>query len=175
VLGTVPACQVPYSISGRYAIKKKYRRIPPQREPRGDAKKASRRLRPNSIRKALSCERQHADLAAAFMAKQWDTRILEKQQSHKLRDYDDDFQGSFRAELVKGKPSSTSDPAAYDLQISLRDEEGLWSPSKWTRWGSITVRGCIPASNSRSERLFLGPQRVHRCTTGGPYGYNPVS
>jgi hypothetical protein len=71
---------------------------------------------------AMIANRQHADLAAAFMeawdrGDHWRTAIRRSIASY------DDFQGSFRAELTKGITELGADRAAYDLADKPADEE----------------------------------------------------
>jgi hypothetical protein len=104
----------------RYAI---HKLIVGSRRNEGTAKSFKDRLQAKSISEAMIANRQHADLAAAFMeawdrGDHWRTAIRTS-----IATYDDDFQGSFRAELVKGITELDSDPAAYDLADKPTDEE----------------------------------------------------
>ena len=104
----------------RYAI---HKLIVGSRRNEGTAKSFKDRLQAKSISEAMIANRQHADLAAAFMeawdrGDHWRTAIRTS-----IATYDDDFQGSFRAELVKGITELGSDPAAYDLADKPTDEE----------------------------------------------------
>lgn len=104
----------------RYAI---HKLIVGSRRNEGTAKSFKDRLQAKSISEAMIANRQHADLAAAFMeawdrGDHWRTTIRTS-----IATYDDDFQGSFRAELVKGITELDSDPAAYDLADKPTDEE----------------------------------------------------
>ncbi|MGC1536631.1 MAG: GSU2403 family nucleotidyltransferase fold protein [Candidatus Sulfotelmatobacter sp.] len=79
------------------------------------AKSAKDRLQARSIFEAMIANRQHVDLASAFM-EAWDRGdhwIAAIRKS--IATYDDDFQGSFRTELAKGVTELSSDPADYDL------------------------------------------------------------
>jgi len=104
----------------RYAI---HKLIVGSRRNEGTAKSFKDRLQAKSISEAMIANRQHADLAAAFMeawdrGDHWRTAIRTS-----IATYDDGFQGSFRAELVKGITELDSDPAAYDLADKPTDEE----------------------------------------------------
>jgi hypothetical protein len=104
----------------RYAI---HKLIVGSRRNEGTAKSFKDRLQAKSISEAMIANRQHADLAAAFMeawdrGDHWRTAIRTS-----IATYDDGFQGSFRAELVKGITELGSDPAAYDLADKPTDEE----------------------------------------------------
>lgn len=89
----------------------------------GTAKSFKDRLQAKSISEAMIANRQHADLAAAFMeawdrGDHWRTAIRTS-----IATYEDDFQGSFRVELVKGITELGSDPAGYELANRPTDEE----------------------------------------------------
>jgi hypothetical protein len=71
----------------------------------------------------MIANRQHADLAAAFMeawdrGDHWRAAIRTS-----IATYDDDFQSSFRAELAKGITELDSDAGGYDLADKPTDEE----------------------------------------------------
>jgi hypothetical protein len=79
------------------------------------AKSFKDRLQARSISEAMMANRQHADLASAFMeawdrGDHWRAAIRTS-----IATYDDDFQSSFRTELAKGIIELGSDPAGYDL------------------------------------------------------------
>ena len=104
----------------RYAI---HKLIVGSRRNEGTAKSFKDRLQAKSISEAMIANRQHADLAAAFMeawdrGDHWRTAIRTS-----IATYDDGFQGSFLTELVKGITELGSDPAAYDLADKPTDEE----------------------------------------------------
>jgi hypothetical protein len=89
----------------------------------GTAKSFKDRLQAKSISEAMIANRQHADLAAAFMeawdrSDHWRTAIRIS-----IATYDDDFQSSFRTELAKGITALGSDPVTYDLADKPTDEE----------------------------------------------------
>jgi hypothetical protein len=79
------------------------------------AKSSKDRLQAKSIIEAMIANRQHADLASAFV-EAWDRgdhwRDAIRQS---IANYDDNFQTSLRAELSKGVTELGSDPANYEL------------------------------------------------------------
>ena len=99
----------------RYAIHKLI--IGSRRKEDGDAtaKSSKDRLQARSIIEAMIANRQHADLASAFMeawdrGDHWRAAIRTS-----IATYDDDFQSSLRTELAKGVTELGSNPAKYDL------------------------------------------------------------
>jgi len=71
----------------------------------------------------MIANRQHADLASAFMeawdrGDHWRAAIRTS-----IATYDDDFQSSFRAELAKGISELGSDLGGYDLADKPTEEE----------------------------------------------------
>jgi hypothetical protein len=99
----------------RYAIHKLI--VGSRRKEDGDAtaKSSKDRLQARSIIEAMIANRQHADLASAYMeawdrGDHWRAAIRTS-----IATYDDDFQNSFRTELAKGVTELGSDPADYDL------------------------------------------------------------
>jgi hypothetical protein len=88
------------------------------------AKSFKDRLQARSISEAMIANRQHADLASAFM-EAWDRGDHWREAVRtSVATYDDDFQSLFRAELAKGMTELGSDPASYDLA-----DGGSLSPS----------------------------------------------
>jgi hypothetical protein len=78
-------------------------------------KSAKDRLQAASIFEAMIANRQHADLAAAFMeawdrGDHWEAAIRTS-----IATYDDDFQTSLRTELAKGVTELGFNPVDYDL------------------------------------------------------------
>jgi hypothetical protein len=87
------------------------------------AKSFKDRLQARSISEAMIANRQHADLASAFM-EAWDRGDHGRAAIRtSIATYDDDFQSSFRAELAKGMTELGSDPAGYDPADKPTDEE----------------------------------------------------
>jgi hypothetical protein len=87
------------------------------------AKSFKDRLQARSISEAMIANRQHADLASAFMeawnrGDHWRAEIRTS-----IATYDDDFQSSIRADLAKGIAELGSDPADYDLADKPDDEK----------------------------------------------------
>jgi hypothetical protein len=89
----------------------------------GTAKSAKDRLQAKSIIEAMIANRQHADLASAFM-EAWDRgdhwRAAIRQS---IATYDDDLRVFLQTELSKGVIELGSDPARYDLADKPTDEE----------------------------------------------------
>jgi hypothetical protein len=89
----------------------------------GTAKSAKDRLQAKSIIEAIIANRQHADLASAFM-EAWDRgdhwRAAIRQS---IATYDDDLRVFLQTELSKGVIELGSDPARYDLADKPTDEE----------------------------------------------------
>ena len=87
------------------------------------AKSAKDRLQAKSIIEAMIANRQHADLASAFM-EAWDRgdhwRAAIRQS---IATYDDDLRVFLQTELSKGVIELGSDPARYDLADKPTDEE----------------------------------------------------
>jgi hypothetical protein len=84
-----------------------------ERDPTG--KSAKDRLQAASIFEAMIANRQHADLAAAFM-EAWDRGDHWKAAIRSsIATYEDDFRALLRAELAKGVIELGGDPADYDL------------------------------------------------------------
>jgi hypothetical protein len=107
----------------RYAIHKLIVGSRRKEDRDGTAKSFKDRLQAKSISEAMIANRQHADLAAAFMeawdrGDHWRTAIRTS-----IATYDGDFQGSFRAELVKGITELGSEPAGYEILDKPTDEE----------------------------------------------------
>lgn len=99
----------------RYAIHKLIVGSRRKQDRDATAKSFKDRLQARSISEAMIANRQHADLASAFMeawdrGDHWRAAIRTS-----IATYDDDFQSSFRAELAKGITELGSDPAGYDL------------------------------------------------------------
>ncbi|MFB9266968.1 GSU2403 family nucleotidyltransferase fold protein [Bradyrhizobium erythrophlei] len=99
----------------RYAIHKLI--VGSRRKTDGDAsaKSSKDRLQAKSIIEAMIANRQHADLASAFVeawdrGDHWRAAI-----STSIATYEEDFQTSFRTELAKGVTEIGSDPEHYDL------------------------------------------------------------
>lgn len=94
------------------------------------AKSSKDRLQARSIIEAMIANRQHADLASAFM-EAWDRgdhwRAAIRQS---IATYDDDFQTSLRANLSKGVTELGSDPASYQLAEASPKEETFKSGPK---------------------------------------------
>src|SRR5581483_7760799 len=107
----------------RYAVHKLI--IAARRKQDRDAteKSAKDRLQARSIIAAMVANRQHADLASAFM-EAWDRgdhwRAAIRQG---VVTYDDDFQASLKADLSKGVTELGSDPANYELSERPAKEE----------------------------------------------------
>jgi len=79
------------------------------------AKSSKDRLQARSMIEAMIANRQHADLASAFVeawdrGDQWRAAIRAS-----IATYDDDFQNSLRAELARGVTELGFKPADYDL------------------------------------------------------------
>jgi hypothetical protein len=94
------------------------------------AKSPKDRLQARSIIEAVIANRQHADLASAFM-EAWDRgdhcRAAIRQS---IAIYDDDFQTSLRADLSKGVAELGSDPANYELaEESPKEKTSKPSPN----------------------------------------------
>jgi hypothetical protein len=94
----------------------------------GTAKGTKDRLQARSIVEAMIENRQHADLASAFIeawdrGDQWRTAIRTS-----IATYDDDFQTLLRNEFAKGVSEFGSDPANYDLVDKSADKPA--PPSK---------------------------------------------
>ena len=99
----------------RYATHKLI--IGSRRRDDGDAtaKSAKDRLQARSIIEAMIANRQHADLASAFVeawdrGDHWKAAIRQS-----IATYDEAFQTSFRSELSKGMIEIGSNPGGYDL------------------------------------------------------------
>jgi hypothetical protein len=87
------------------------------------AKSSKDRLQARSIIEAMIANRQHADIASAFM-EAWDRgdhwRAAIRQS---IATYDDSFQTSLQTELSKGVTELGSDPAGYDLADRHTEKE----------------------------------------------------
>ena len=99
----------------RYAIHKLIVGSRRKRDRDATAKSAKDRLQARSIIAAMIANRQHGDLATAFMeawdrGDHWRAAI-----SQSLATYDDEFQTSLRADLSKGVTELGSNPANYEL------------------------------------------------------------
>ena len=99
----------------RYAIHKLIVGSRRKQDRDGTAKSAKDRLQARSIIEAMIENRQHADLASAFMeawerGDQWRAAIRTS-----IATYDDNFQTLLRTEFAKGVSEFGSDPANYDL------------------------------------------------------------
>jgi hypothetical protein len=99
----------------RYAVHKLI--VGSRRKIDGDpsAKSSKDRLQAKSIIEAMIANRQHADLASAFVeawdrGDHWKTAIRAS-----IATYDEDFQTSLRTELAKGIREIGSNPEDYDL------------------------------------------------------------
>ncbi|MET4147996.1 hypothetical protein ABIC08_002210 [Bradyrhizobium sp. RT9b] len=99
----------------RYAVHKLI--VGSRRKIDGDpsAKSSKDRLQAKSIIEAMTANRQHADLASAFVeawdrGDHWKTAIRAS-----IATYDEDFQTSLRTELTKGIREIGSNPEDYDL------------------------------------------------------------
>jgi hypothetical protein len=80
------------------------------------AKSAKDRLQARSIFEAMMKNRQHGDIATAFM-EAWERGEAWKDAIRKsLASYDDEFQSLLRKELAKGVTELGSDPANYELE-----------------------------------------------------------
>ena len=102
----------------RYAVHKLI--VGSRRKIDGDpsAKSSKDRLQAKSIIEAMIANRQHADLASAFVeawdrGDHWKTAIRAS-----IATYDEDFQTSLRTELTKGIREIGSNPEDYDLAQS---------------------------------------------------------
>lgn len=85
------------------------------------AKSVKDRLQARSIIEAMIANRQHADLASAF-TEAWDRGDSWRAAIRaSIATYGDDFQSSFRAELVKGVIGLGLDLADYDLAEKTAD------------------------------------------------------
>jgi hypothetical protein len=93
------------------------------------AKAAKDRLQARSIFEAMIANRQHADLASAFM-EAWDRGDHWIDAIRKsIATYDDDFQNSLRSELAKGVTELGSDPADYGLNKKPIEQQASESSS----------------------------------------------
>lgn len=100
----------------RYAIHKLIVGSRRQQDRDGTAKSAKDRLQARSIIEALVENRQHADLASAFMeawdrGDQWKAAIRTS-----VATYDDEFLKLLKKALAKGVSELGSDPGKYDLE-----------------------------------------------------------
>ena len=114
----------------RYAIHKLIVGSRRKRDRDATAKSAKDRLQARSIIAAMIANRQHADLASAFMeawdrGDHWRAAI-----SQSLATYDDEFQTSLRADLSKGVTELGSNPANYGLAEESAKEEASKPGSK---------------------------------------------
>ncbi|WP_445216104.1 GSU2403 family nucleotidyltransferase fold protein [Bradyrhizobium sp. Pa8] len=99
----------------RYAVHKLI--VGSRRKIDGDpsAKSSKDRLQAKSIIEAMVANRQHADLASAFV-EAWDRGVRWKTEIRaSIATYDEDFQTSLRTELAKGIREIGSNPEDYDL------------------------------------------------------------
>ncbi|WGR93061.1 GSU2403 family nucleotidyltransferase fold protein [Bradyrhizobium sp. ISRA443] len=100
----------------RYAIHKIIVGSRRKQDRNGRAKSAKDRLQARSIIEAMIENRQHADLASAFM-EAWDRGDQWKAAIRTIiATYDDDFQKPLRNELAKGGSELGSEPTDYDLE-----------------------------------------------------------
>lgn len=100
----------------RYAIHKLIVGSRRQQDRDGTAKSTKDRLQARSIIEALVENRQHADLASAFMeawdrGDQWKAAIRTS-----VATYDDEFLKLLKKALAKGVSELGSDPGKYDLE-----------------------------------------------------------
>ncbi|WP_312010467.1 GSU2403 family nucleotidyltransferase fold protein [Bradyrhizobium cenepequi] len=107
----------------RYAVHKVIVRSRRKEDRDATAKSAKDRLQARSIIEAMIANRQHADLASAFM-EAWDRgdhwRAAIRQS---IATYDDDFRAFLRTELSKGVTELEMDPAKYELADKSADGE----------------------------------------------------
>lgn len=99
----------------RYAIHKLIIGSRRKQDREATAKSAKDRLQARSIIAAMIANRQHADLATAFMeawdrGDHWRAAIRTS-----IATYDDDFRASLRSDLSKGVTELGPDPANYEL------------------------------------------------------------
>jgi hypothetical protein len=87
------------------------------------AKSAKDRLQARAIFEAMIANRQHADMATAFM-EAWDRGDAWRDAITKsLATYDDGFSQLLRQELTKGITELGEDPSGYELADNAADEE----------------------------------------------------
>jgi hypothetical protein len=111
--------------SERYAIHKLIVGSRRKEDRDATAKSSKDRLQAKSIIEAMIANRQHADLASAYMeawdrGDHWQAAIRTS-----LAAYDEDFQNTFRTKLAKGVAELGSKPADYDLALKRTEATTL--------------------------------------------------